>query len=133
MCPLCFVLILDSPEKYSPVSKFGSFKLGIVDIAFSKEIKSDVFDIESFYKSKFSVQDQGLKINGQKNLKDKVLKDIAVLIGIDDYRVLKTLDSGVVFDLLSKTLKYGIEENIKMHDNQIRLNKIDENTSVIVE
>ena len=62
-----------------------------------------------------------------------VLKDIAVLVGINDYRVLKSLDSDVVFDLLDQRIKYSINENIKSYDNQIHLEKIDENTSVIIE
>ena len=122
------ILTLDAPENHKPAKLFGSTKIGIVGKLFSRTFNNSLDDIKNWYKTKFSTQDQGLNINGQKNLTEAVLKDIAVLIGINDYRVLKNLDGDVVFDLVDQRLRYAINENIKSYDNEVSLENIDQNT-----
>jgi len=126
-------LVLDSPENHDIVEFGGFFVPGLFEIVTSRKINDSTSDIISWYESKFSIQDQGLNINGTNKLKDEVLKDMAVLIGIEDFRVLRSLDDDIVFDLIDQRFKHAVNENIRSYDNQLHLDKIDKNTSVIIE
>ncbi|MCB1605239.1 MAG: RHS repeat-associated core domain-containing protein, partial [Xanthomonadales bacterium] len=127
-------ITIDFPENHN-IHKgwFDNTNIGLADRGISRKLKSQSYDIRGWYEDKFRLHGQGLNINGQKNLKEEVLKDIAVLIGIDDYKALKSLDDHIVFDLVDQRLKHAINENIRSYDNQLNLEKVDNNTSVIIE